>query len=80
MVRIDINIGPVASQGASSKPKINLNAVTILRYLIGDDEKISDMIVLGVPGKDLMTTDKEIYEAIACIQKFDGFKNSQQTI
>ena len=74
MVKIDINIGSVASQGISSKPKIHLNAATILRYLIGDDEKVNDLIVLGAGGKDLMTTDKEMHEALGSITKYDAFK------
>ena len=74
MVKIDINITPIATQGASSKPKISLTSATILRYLIGNDEKVDNMIILGVAGHDLVTTDKEIYEAIGSIDKFDGFK------
>ena len=74
MVKIDINIGPIAANGASSKPKIHLNSATILRYLIADDEKVNDMIVLGVEGKDFMTTDKEIYEAIGSLANYDQFK------
>lgn len=74
MVKIDINIGPIAWQGASSKPKIHLSAAAILRYLIGDDERTNDMIMLGVGGKDLMTTDKELYEALGSVAKYDTFK------
>jgi len=74
MVKININIGPIAANGASSKPKIHLNSATILRYLIADDEKVNDMIVLGVEGKDFMTTDKEIYEAIGSLANYDQFK------
>ncbi len=74
MVKIDINISPVAAQGASSKPKIHLSAPLILRYLIGEDEKVNDMVVLGVEGKDLVTTDKEMYEALGSVAKYDVFK------
>ena len=74
MVKIDINIGPIASGGASSKPKIHLSSVNILRYLIADDEKMNDMIVLGQEGKDMMTTDKEVYEALGSVAKYDSFK------
>ncbi len=88
MVRIDINVTPqginisgdgIPQGNPSSNPsqgqpmqKIYLNAPTILRYLVGEDAQLSDLIILG--NKPMMTTDKELYEAIGCIAKYDDFK------
>ena len=87
MVRIDINVTPqginISGDGVpqgnpnSNVPqglpvqKIFLNAPTILRYLIGDDQTLNDLIILGT--KPLMTTDKELYEAMGSLTKQDNF-------
>ncbi len=76
MVRIDINVSPQGGQGAvgnSGQPtqKIFLNAPTILRFLIGEDAQLSDLIILGK--KPMMTTDKELYEAVGSLAKYDSF-------
>ncbi len=76
MVKIDISIGPapIPPQGSAPKAKIHLNAPTILRFLIGDDELVNDLIILGIKEKDLMTTDKDLYEALGSITKYDSFR------
>jgi len=52
--------------------KIFLNAPLIVRYLIGNDPKLDDFIILGQ--KAMMTTDKELYEALGSLTKYDNFK------
>jgi hypothetical protein len=71
MVRIDINVTPQGGQGQPMQ-KIFLNAQTILRFLIGEDQQLNDMIILNK--QPLMTTDKELYEALGSITKYDALK------
>jgi hypothetical protein len=74
MVRIDINVTPVGGQGMSQgqpQQKIYLNAPTILKFLIGNDAQLNDLIILSK--KPMMTTDKELYEAIGSLAKYDSF-------
>ncbi len=56
------------------KQKIVLDSATILKYLIGKDEKIDTLIMCKASGVDLITMDFNVYEAIASIKGDDDFK------
>lgn len=75
MVRIDINVTPVGGQGiagqAQPMQKIYLNAPTILKFLIGEDQQLNDLIILNK--QPMMTTDRELYEAVGSLAKYDAF-------
>jgi hypothetical protein len=68
----DPNRNPANNPHGQPIQKIFLNAPTILRYLIGSDQTLSDLIILG--SKPMMTTDKELYEALGSIAKYDDLK------
>ncbi len=65
------NRNPANSSQGIPMQKIFLNAPTILRYLVGEDAQLNDLIILGT--KPMMTTDKELYEAIGSLAKYDAF-------
>ena len=47
---------------------------TILRYLITDDLDIEVMIMCKGEKMNLITTDKDVYEALGSIKPYDNFK------
>ncbi len=61
-------------KGSSSKQKMYLKAELILRYLIGNDDKLETMIICKSPDIDFVTSDQSIYEALGSIKPSDGFK------
>ena len=51
-----------------------LKAEVILRYLIGENDKLDTLIMCKSSGIDLVTSDQSLYEAIGSIMPEDGFK------
>jgi hypothetical protein len=76
MVRIDISQGSIRdTQGSVEQRRhVALNAATILRYLIGDDDALETAIICKQPGVEFITTDQDIYDALACIRQYDTLK------
>jgi len=73
MVKIEIKMR------AQSPKKHFLNASNILKYLIQDDKEMNDLIIFNPDKKNVVTTDKEVYEAIGSITQYDTFKTSKLT-
>ena len=72
-MKIEIRTNP------NQKKQITLNSSAILSYLIGNDEKIDTMIICKNNDVELITTDKEVYEALGSIKKYDSFKLNKLT-
>jgi hypothetical protein len=51
-----------------------IEAGKILRYLIGNDEKLETLIIFNPHRQRFVTTDQEVYFAIASIKEYDSFK------
>lgn len=73
MVRIDINVR------GSTDDAVQLKAGQILKYFIGQDKELEELIILNPEQKKIVTTDKELYEAVGSVQKEDAFKLSKLT-
>ncbi|MBW2997566.1 hypothetical protein KY349_04465 [Candidatus Woesearchaeota archaeon] len=50
-----------------------LEADRILRYLIGNDEKLETLIICNPYKQRFMTTDQEVYHALGSIKEYDEF-------
>lgn len=74
-MRIEIRSG----NEAESRQQINLDSEAILRYLIGDDEKLETAIICKEPTAEFATTDKEVYDALASLKPYDQFKINKLT-
>ena len=72
-MKIEIRTNP------NQKKQITLNSSVILSYLVGNDEKIDTMIICKNNDVELITTDKEVYEALGSIKKYDSFKLNKLT-
>lgn len=59
---------------ARQKQKIVLDSATILKYLIGKDEKIDTLIMCKNSEIDLITMDFNVYEAIGSVNEKDDFR------
>ncbi|MDP7324432.1 MAG: hypothetical protein QF632_06740, partial [Candidatus Woesearchaeota archaeon] len=46
----------------------------LLRYFIGDDDKLDTLIMCKSTEIQLVTSDQSLYEALGSIQDSDGFK------
>lgn len=75
-MKIEIKSG---SPSNAIKNSVRLNAEIILKYLIGNDEKIETMIMCKNPNVDLATTDKEVYDALGSLRPYDSFKINRLT-
>ena len=51
-----------------------LDASKLLRYLIGSDDKLDTVIICNPYKQRFVTTDQEVYHALASIQEYDDFK------
>lgn len=67
-MKIDISNG-----NNKQKQTMRLKAEAILKYLIGDDDKIDTLITCKTSDVDLVTTDLDIYEALGSIKEYDNF-------
>ena len=77
-MRIEIRRGGL-KQVSSQKKQVMLNAAAILKYLVGNDEKIETMIMCKDPHLSLATTDNEIYNALGSLKPYDSFKINRLT-
>lgn len=50
-----------------------LEAGRILRYLIGNDEKLETLIICNPYRQRFVTTDQEIYHALGSVKEYDDF-------
>ena len=64
----------IKNNEAKQKQRIELDSATILRYLIGNDEEIDTLIMCKGSEFELVTNDFNVYEALASIKQYDGFK------
>ena len=64
----------IKNNEAKQKQRIELDSATILRYLIGNDEEIDTLIMCKSSEIELVTTDFNVYEALASIKQYDEFK------
>ena len=53
--------------------EVGINAETILKFLIGNDDVIDTKIICKQPDINLVTTDKDVYEALASVKQYDNF-------
>ncbi len=60
--------------GSNVKQRIYLKSDTILRFLITDDDAAETLLICKSSEVDLVTTDFDLYEAIASIKSYDDFK------
>jgi hypothetical protein len=76
MVRIDIGQGQSGNARGDvvERRHVVLKAATILRYLIGDDDSLETAIICKQPGVEFITTDQDLYDALACIRQYDTLK------
>jgi hypothetical protein len=57
-----------------NKQKMFLQPETIVRYLIMDDDDTDTLILCKSSEVDLVTTDKDLYEALGSVKPYDDFK------
>ena len=77
-MRIEIRNGGFEQKSSQNK-QVMLDSAAILRYLMGNDEKIETMVMCKNPSLDLETTDKEVYEALGSLRHYDNFKINRLT-
>src|SRR3989338_5405423 len=58
---------------------IFLDASTILKYLISENDEIDTKIICKTKDANLITTDKEIYEALGSLKPYDNFRINKLT-
>ena len=51
-----------------------IDAGHVLRYLIGDDEKLDTLIICNPHKQRFVTTDQELYHALGSIKEYDDFR------
>lgn len=51
-----------------------IEAGTILRYLIGNDEKLDTVIICNPYKQRFVTTDQEVYHALGSVKEYDDFR------
>jgi hypothetical protein len=51
-----------------------LKAEDILKYFLGTDDNIDTLIKCKIPEEGIVTTDRELYEALGSLQEQDKFK------
>ena len=51
-----------------------IEAGTILRYLIGTDEKLDTLIICNPYKQRFVTTDQEVYHALGSVKEYDDFR------
>ena len=56
-----------------------VNTEMILRYLITEDDEINTKIMCKEPGVNLVAVDKDVYEALGSIKKYDNFSLNKLT-
>lgn len=71
-MRIEIKNGN--NNETRQKQRIVLDSETILRYLIGKDDKIDTLIMCKGNEIDLAAMDFNVYEALASVKPYDDFK------
>lgn len=66
-MRIEITNG-------KNKQQMKLNAESIVKYLIGNDDKMDTLIMCKSSELNLVTTNHALYEALGSIRPYDDFK------
>ncbi|MBN1544639.1 hypothetical protein JW898_04205 [Candidatus Woesearchaeota archaeon] len=51
-----------------------LDAGKILRYLIGNDDKLETLIICNPYRQRFVTTDQEVYHALGSVKEYDTFR------
>jgi len=54
-----------------------IEAGHVLRYLIGNDEKLDTLIICNPHKQRFVTTDQELYHALGSIKGYDEFKQNK---
>ncbi len=60
--------------GKPEKKKLLLKPEAILRYLISADEDMENLIFFRSSDVDIITTDRNVYEALGSVKPYDEFK------
>ena len=83
MVRIDIRVGQEQHNQTQSTGQntstIVLTSETILKYLLGTDEKIETIILCKPENTELVTTDMNLYEALGSVKPYDNVQLNKLT-
>ncbi|GEM_PF-2519601 len=58
----------------SERQVFHLNSVNLLKYFLGVDEHIDDLVICKSSIYEIETTDREIYEALASLEPYDNFQ------
>ena len=77
-MRIEIRSGDF-KQKSGQKKQVMLDSAAILKYLMGNDEKIETMIMCKNPNISLATTDNEVYNALGSLRPYESFKINRLT-
>ena len=77
-MRIEIRNGDFKQKSVRNN-QIKLDSDVILKYLMGNDEKIETMIMCKNPNVDLTATDREVYDALGSLRPYDNFKINRLT-
>ena len=62
---------------SESEPHIKeyfIDAGSILRYLIGNDEQLETLIICNPKKQRFVTSDQEVYHALGSVKEYDDFK------
>jgi len=65
---------PISVPPGAQEPEYFIKAQHILRYLIGEDDKLDTLIICNPQKQRFITTDQELYHAIGSIKEYDTFK------
>ena len=69
---MDINIESGEDSGSESNIReAYLNASTILRYLVADDDELDTLIMCNPANYWFVTLDQELYNALGSLQEYD---------
>jgi len=57
--------------------RIHFDAVSILKYLLGTDDKLDTLITCKADGAEITTTDFELYQALGSVKQYDAIQHSR---
>ncbi len=63
--------------GETSIQEVFLNASTILRYLIGNDDQLETLVMCNPANQVFVTTDQDLYDALASMQSYETLNKNK---
>ena len=78
-MRIEIRRGDFRQNSGQNK-QVMLDSAAILKYLVGNDEKIETMVMCKDPDVNLATTDNEVYNALGSLRPYESFKINRRPL